>query len=166
MVLIISGSGKSTLIKLLIELEKPADAEDLSTPIVGKGSSSLPTSADVHLYADPRSLATSSPILYADCEGMRGGDRDPVAAEILKEALRDKPGMKRGPIKSIHPIKKVVNTTKRIIKWITNDGPEHEKRARREYAVTEMYPRILYSFSDTIVFVLRNVKYVQKDFRA
>jgi hypothetical protein len=36
---------------------------------------------------------------------------------------------------------------------------EDESKKRRDFAVREMYPRILFAFSDVIVYVLVNVKY-------
>lgn len=35
-----------------------------------------------------------------------------------------------------------------------------EESRQREYAVRELYPRLLYTFSDVVVFVLRNPKFV------
>lgn len=43
--------------------------------------------------------------------------------------------------------------SQRAIKFA--DTPE---KLKRQYAVTELYPRLLYTFSDVIVFVLRNSK--------
>jgi hypothetical protein len=41
----------------------------------------------------------------------------------------------------------------RPINWM--DAPEKDKR---EFTATHFYPRILYTFSDVIVFVLRNAR--------
>lgn len=41
----------------------------------------------------------------------------------------------------------------RTIAWADND-----MKRKREYTVTELYPRLLYTFSDAVVFVLRNAK--------
>jgi len=41
----------------------------------------------------------------------------------------------------------------RPIHWI--DAPEKDKR---EFAVSQFYPRILYTFSDVIVFILQNTR--------
>lgn len=55
--------------------------EDIcETPIAGNpNDKGQPTSSDVHLYADPKTLHTEQPILFADCEGLDGGNREPVA---------------------------------------------------------------------------------------
>ncbi|KAI4641434.1 uncharacterized protein J4E78_010406 [Alternaria triticimaculans] len=50
-----------------------------------------PTSADVHLYADPMSTDSRTPLLYADCEGLEGGENPPIGAH---ENPSSKPGKK------------------------------------------------------------------------
>lgn len=106
------GAGKSTLVKLLIEVnsidiyysftlhEDLADAhhifqlrnrkgEKCETPVVGRVDDGLsPTSGDVHLYPDPNSFDTNRPLLYADCEGIQGGDRLPKAAKARNRLVK------------------------------------------------------------------------------
>ena len=48
-----------------------------------------------------------------------------------------------------------LNTRTRKIEW---KGPGVKKT--REFAVTELYPRVMYTFSDVVVFVLQNQRYV------
>lgn len=48
-------------------------------------------------------------------------------------------------------LKKNRHGSERDIVWAVT--PETKKR---EYAVTQLYPRLLYTFSDVVVFVLRN----------
>lgn len=69
-----TGAGKSSLIKLIVDLSND-QGKEFPTPVVGAVSSNLPTSEDVHLYLDPRSSNSENPILYADCEGLEGGER-------------------------------------------------------------------------------------------
>lgn len=125
-------------------------AEDVHypSPVVGSAiNDKVPTSGDVHLYADPASFSTERPILYADCEGLEGGETVPYGSQSRS---RSGSGSKKNK-----KLQKVMNTRPRIIAW-AND----EKTRKREYAVTELYPRLLYTFSDVVVFVLRNAKYV------
>ncbi|KAI0514604.1 hypothetical protein F5B22DRAFT_610121 [Xylaria bambusicola] len=76
-----TNAGKSTLIRLLINrARRQENLAGLAAPVVGRGDSELPTSADVHLYADPETFSADQPILFADCEGFEGGERDPVAS--------------------------------------------------------------------------------------
>ncbi|KAL9120660.1 MAG: hypothetical protein Q9187_002785 [Circinaria calcarea] len=153
-----TGAGKSSLIKLLIKLG-PLGQEDCETPVVGRADDSLsPTSGDVHLYADPRSLATNRPILYADCEGTEGGDRQPKAAQAkLAKA------MARGLTKSLgsqgkhRVIDNSRHVTNRTVKWAKGDDTK-----RREYAVTNLYPRLLYTFADCVVLVLKSQQSIEK----
>ena len=123
--------------------------EDCQTPVVGRANDSLsPTSGDVHLYPDPRSFDKDRPIFYADCEGIEGGDRLPKAAQIRRIARLARPHAGQGEQEPIHTFRDV---TDRPVKWAKG-----EDKKRREYAVTHLYPRLLYTFADCVVFVLRS----------
>ncbi|KAI9741990.1 MAG: hypothetical protein M1834_000379 [Cirrosporium novae-zelandiae] len=145
-----TGSGKSTLIKLLIDLQY-GDSDPFPSPVVASAISSqdLPTSGDVHLYGDPHTYSTQYPILYADCEGLDGGEREPLEAKSRRkhrsEAHRSNSFQKR--------IRKLHQTAEREISWAITP----EKRTR-EFFVGNLYPRLLFTFSDVIVFVLKNPK--------
>ncbi len=136
-----TGAGKSTLVKLLIDFA--ANAHDsYPTPVIGSRGAHLPTSEDVHLYADPMTSDSNGPILYADCEGLEGGEREPLGAKFKRKRRVDARGS---------GLTKTKTTFERELLWAS------EPRARsREFAVTNLYPRLLYTFSDVIVFVLRN----------
>ena len=72
----LAGDGKSTVIKMLIESQRDSTTaanHDFPTPVVGAVGTSIPTSADIHLYADPNTHFSKFPRLYADCEGLTGG---------------------------------------------------------------------------------------------
>ena len=104
------------------------------TPVVGSVNDNVPVSAKVHLYADPETWMTKSPILYADCEGLEGGESAP-RSEAIKSHKRGFGAPRKLP-------------------WATGN----KEKSKREYAVTELYPRLLYTFSDVVIFVLRNAK--------
>ncbi|KAL1582024.1 hypothetical protein WHR41_09394 [Cladosporium halotolerans] len=154
----VTNAGKSTLIKMLIHGRSvcadingnKSDKSDntmsscveFPSPVVGSlENDSLATSGDVHLYADPTTHADPLPVLYADCEGFEGGERSPLGSQ---------PQLGSGDSQSA-TTRAWVNT--RRVRWA--DTEEHR---RREYAVTVLYPRLLYSFSDCVAFVLRNPK--------
>jgi hypothetical protein len=123
------------------------------TPVVGRANDSLsPTSGDVHLYPDPKSFKTNRPLLYADCEGIQGGDRLPKAAQakLAKATTQAQPKQHSSPVKH-NVVQGLRHVADRSIKWAKSD----EKR-RREYAVTNLYPRLLYTFADVVVFVLKS----------
>lgn len=114
------------------------------SPVVGSVvNERTPTSADVHLYVDPDTYYGERPILYADCEGLEAGEEIPIS---LRQKFRKDP-------------KRFVKIAGRArpLAWATSD----QKRTR-QFAVGELYPRLLYTFSDVVVFVLRNVKYVSQ----
>jgi hypothetical protein len=117
------------------------------TPIAGsKLYAHTPTSADVHLYVDPELHQDRTPLLYADCEGFEGGEKAPLGAfEHRISTTNDKIRYDRLSPGRVRPLK-----------WANGD----EKRSR-SYAVKHLYPRILYTFSDVVVFVLRDSKFVQ-----
>lgn len=123
------------------------DGENYATPVIGSVGKDIPTSGDVHLYSDPQTVNSDHPILYADCEGLEGGGREPLGAWRI---TKDK-GSARRWIGSF--------TSQRDITWANTSDKQS-----REYAVTHLYPRLLYTFSDIIVFVLKNPRYIQVTF--
>ena len=141
-----TGAGKSSLIKLLIDL-KSDENETFETPVVGAAGRDVATSEDVHLYLDPDSSESQAPLLFADCEGLEGGERDPVGAKLkrkLASSQNNAASSRRKP------------TSERELVWA--DTP---KKQSRDFAVAHLYPRLLYTFSDVIVFVLKNPRYVR-----
>jgi hypothetical protein len=138
-----SGAGKSTLINLLIAIKASPGKPELPTPVVGiTGRDDVPTSQDVHLYSDPATITSETPLLFADCEGLEGGEREPVMSKHQSHSQRS-----HVP----YPTPRTQYSTERDIVWADTPG-----RRSRQFAVTHLYPRLLYTFSDTIVFVLKN----------
>lgn len=117
----------------------------------------MPTSGDVHLYTDPNTYLSDSPILYADCEGLAGGEREPKGArsKLLKRMNPD-PSETAKRTKSFERSRRNLrHSSEREITWATTS-----EKQTREFAVTQLYPRLLYTFSDVVVFVLKNPRYV------
>jgi hypothetical protein len=137
---------------MLIDHQKASRSllrRSFESPVVSAVDSNVPTSADVHLYSDPGTWDKQRPVLYADCEGLEGGEIDPLAVKYRAAERHIGPrSVKHSTMKKIH---KVARSTR--LDWANSP----EKR-RRQFAVTELYPRVLYTFSDVIVFVLRNSK--------
>lgn len=120
-------------------------------PVVGSSGNNVPTSGDVHLYADPGTIFTQSPVLYADCKGLHGGGSMPVAHRLKMQDEERTPPKLAGSTPE--------NSTRTKLKSRTIIFPAIEgKRSKREFAVKELYPRLLYTFSDVIVFVLGESK--------
>jgi energy-coupling factor transporter ATP-binding protein EcfA2 len=159
-----TGAGKSTLIKMLIDQQERhhhTQERLFPSPVVGSLSNeNVPTSGDVHLYSDPATCYGEFPMLYADCEGLEGGEHLPISAQFCnaptlhKEKERDSQTNRKG--RERRRMTKGLHCTQRNIEW----ADSYEKQ-KRQYAVTELYPRLLYTFSDVIVFVLRNPKLVR-----
>jgi hypothetical protein len=81
-----TGAGKSTLIRLLIDPTRQQNGQNesvLAAPVLGRSDCKVPTSADVHLYVDPKTFSGVQPILFADFEGFEGGER----SQSLQEAF-------------------------------------------------------------------------------
>ncbi|KAI0490453.1 hypothetical protein F4859DRAFT_500816 [Xylaria cf. heliscus] len=138
-----TGAGKSTLIKLLIDrqdLTSPQGSKYYS-PVTSSNQDRMSTTGDVHLYADPSTLYATNPLLFVDCEGLSGGE---AAPKQLRQS-QDSP--------SSHPAANYQRryAVPRKIEWAQT--PQTQKR---EFAVSQLYPRILYTFSDCVIFVLRN----------
>ncbi len=137
------GAGKSTLIKLLIDrqdLVSPHGSKYYS-PVTSSNQDRIPTTGDVHLYADPSTLHATSPLLFVDCEGLSGGE---AAPKQLRQAQDFASSYSAANYSRRY-------ATPRKIEWAQT--PQTQKR---EYAVSQLYPRILYIFSDVVCFVLRN----------
>ena len=148
------GAGKSTIIKLVIDLSTQ-ETDHFPTPVVGSVGVDVPTSGDVHLYADPETSTLNTPLLYADCEGLEGGEREPLGARSKR---KDKPS-RVGRIGSFEKrVQRIHHTSEREITWADTSA----KRSR-QFAVTHLYPRLLYTFSDVVVFVLKNPRFVHKN---
>jgi hypothetical protein len=156
-----TGAGKSTIVKMLIERQSHLsglenDNSMFPRPIVGSvKNDNVPTSGDVHLYADPSTFLTPLPMLYADCEGLEGGENLPIGARYRD--IESQENGKRPESSSDRNRQRGrrwrMSRETRDITWA--NSPETQKR---QYAVTELYPRVLYTFSDVIVFVLQNPK--------
>lgn len=96
---------------------------------------------DADLYADPSTLASAAPTLLVDCEGLNGGEAMPKQ-------------LKHRSLDGTSPVNAEAHqrpSHARPLSWAKT--PQTKKR---EYAVSQLYPRILYTFSDVVIFVLRN----------
>ena len=129
------------------------------SPVVGSVDDNIAVSANVHLYADPHTISMETPVLYADCEGLEGGESAPKAEAFKSRENSLERYSLRGSFSEVSTRKYERHHRKgrgapRKIAWALGD----KERSQREYAVTELYPRVLYTFSDVVVFVLRNPK--------
>lgn len=159
-----TGAGKSSLLKILID-QKANLVDDrfkaaCRTPVPGYATANnlnAPTTGDVHLYADPATFLGQHPILYADCEGLDAGNAVPVAVTVQQESISEStssdPRQPQGRAQEFIQIF-APRVCRRELTWAAND-PERQTRA---FQVSQLYPRILYTFSEVIVFVLRNPK--------
>ncbi|KAL9049151.1 MAG: hypothetical protein Q9162_007370 [Coniocarpon cinnabarinum] len=177
-----TGAGKSTLVRMLIEQQenerarRPQEQKQFPYPVVGHvADEHTPTSGDVHLYADPGTYFGHSPMLYADCEGLQGGEKNPVGAMFKENEKKEKTESKswldhrsnhdlsneagrRASKATEEPhkrnrLRRSKRNDSRRLEWAVND-----ETRKRGYAVAELYPRLLYTFSDCVVFVIRNVR--------
>ena len=145
----VTNSGKSAVVNLLISLTEEHHKPDgwFPAPVVGAiANESVPTSDGVSMYLDPTTSESRHPIMYVDCEGFEGGEKTPLGSRMRRHE----------PLFDDHEYQLDNSVRVRPIKWATT-----EESRQREYAVTRLYPRILYTFSDCVVFVLRNPKTFQ-----
>lgn len=92
------------------------------------------------------------PVLLADCEGLEGGNLEPSALRILKQFKKttNLPGRLKHQFK---PSTWVDNQQSRPVGWAIT-----ESQKTREHVVKELYPRLLYTFSDVVVFAAKDAK--------
>lgn len=134
------GMGKSTLVRMLIALnDLPENHDGIRAlyPVTASPDSTVlvPTTGDVQLYPDHPTYGTRAPLLFADCEGLDGGDQEP---QSLKS---------RGS--------RYISARSRKIAWATGTSG-----LSREDVISDLFTKVLYTFSDVVVFVLKNPGYV------
>ncbi|KAL9618158.1 MAG: hypothetical protein Q9160_007108 [Pyrenula sp. 1 TL-2023] len=150
-----TGAGKSSLIRLLIQACAPENVQP-QVPVVGSTlHADLPTSGDVHLYADMNTINGNQPLLYADCEGLDGGERQPMGARSRNKDKNANMSNDRTHSFTKH-IRRQHHTSEREISWANT-----ALTRSREYHVRHLYPRLLYTFSDVIVFVMKNPRVIE-----
>ncbi|RSL74673.1 hypothetical protein CEP51_011506 [Fusarium floridanum] len=138
-----TGSGKSSLISLLSKFSHSEFKNLFKTPVVGESGSYQSTSSNVHLYADPQTFLTENPVLYADCEGLHGNE---IPTEMTKSLV--------GASASGDPLSHSYHTPERDIAW--SKEPSHSGAWTRRDITKTLFPRILYIFSDVVVFIPYN----------
>lgn len=148
-----TGAGKSTLVKLLIDRQDvSSEGSRYCSPVTSSNNDYISTTGDVHLYAEPSTFSTSTPLLLIDCEGLNGGEATPKALRCHSFDEKKKGLSDSSPSQSdVKKLLQVRHSSQRYITWANT--PQTQKR---EYTVSQLYPRILYTFSDVVVFVLRN----------
>lgn len=82
---------------------------------------------------DPTSSEDELPLLYVDCEGLRGGQQQPLIASWQDSTEARDLRRNRRPI-----------TWPKVMETLDD----------RRFKVEKFYPRILYNFSDVVVYVL------------
>jgi hypothetical protein len=98
------------------------------------------------LYLDPHSASYEHPMLYADCEGLDGSEREPLGVRFKKRRINR--STTPGREDQLTPVAQL--DSEREVIWANSS----EKRSR-QFTVASLYPRLLYTFSDVILFVLR-----------
>ncbi|RPA95785.1 FabD/lysophospholipase-like protein [Choiromyces venosus 120613-1] len=136
-----TGAGKSTLINAMMKSVGATQIEQI-TPVIGSQIDS-PTSGDVHLFPDPKSLNSARPIFFADCEGFGGGNRAPLCART-KESYKK--------FKLIHYPHRMKTRKRKIVT---------AELYTRQGAVEALYPRILFTFSDVVCLVSKNFRKIE-----
>ncbi|KAK0730097.1 hypothetical protein B0H67DRAFT_560740 [Lasiosphaeris hirsuta] len=179
-----TGSGKSTLIRAIIRMLAPKGQKSYRAPVPGTATDGFDsTSSDVHLFADPGTLFQEAPLMFVDCEGFSGTDT-PVARRILSKASRSESSqpLKDGTLRTATSSRSAkdllaehANTaTHRVdLQWgqinapISSTAPSlktavgHVDADSRKVIVKNLYPRLLYAFSDVVCFVTNNSRAAQ-----
>ncbi|KAM3505263.1 hypothetical protein MY10362_003062 [Beauveria mimosiformis] len=179
-----TGVGKSGLIALLVAhasyaRRKPGGFESETetiwqSPVVGDPYVSIPTSGNVHLYyGGAMDEATGRlPLLYADCEGFEGSGVGEF--ESMTDGKEQTLGKDQGKTFASHEETgntgeqatasqntslgfggKIAAAFSSSLKPLQRLFKSNEL-TERSHAVNEMFPRLLYNFSDVIVYVVHS----------
>src|SRR5271156_3733710 len=119
-----------------MQIKAPKTLEHIPTPVMGTATGTRPTSGEVNLFADPSTSNERRPYFYADCEGFSGGNDPPLTSLGENDAQAA-----------------MTWARKRDLSWPTG------QQCSRQWIVENLYPRILFTFSDTICFVTRNLRW-------
>ncbi|KAF3187834.1 hypothetical protein TWF225_004058 [Orbilia oligospora] len=125
-----TGAGKSLLVRYLIHLgetDSETTWEDMQSPITGESTSFRPTTGEVNLYADPSTIGTSTPLLLVDCEGIDGSVVS-IASDYQTKW---------------HNLKE---KSSRKVYYLGHQTDQND-------VVEDIYPRLLYIFSDVVCYV-------------
>ena len=154
-----TGGGKSTLIRALIE--RPwlgsQSTDRISVPVVGIKNGTVPTSGDVHLYRDPAPQRKDfeSPLFYADCEGFYGTQVEPIGSKAAQQAeTLETPG---DLSQSSIPRKAISSFWRGPASKFRIERQDKGLNLSRDTAVFQLFPRLLYTFSDVVVYVMNAV---------
>ncbi|KAH7173285.1 uncharacterized protein B0J16DRAFT_405679 [Fusarium flagelliforme] len=172
-----TGSGKSTLIRAIIRMLAPRAHESFQVPVQGTAGDGFDsTSSDVHLFADPNTGATEVPRFFVDCEGFSGTDT-PVARQLVMDAAKAPVSramqdgtLRPAPAPAVDPLARHTSSASiRVdLQWgkvlAPVEAPSALGRKRpgqvdpksRNMVVKNVYPRLLYAFSDVVCFVTNN----------
>jgi len=198
-----TGSGKSTLIRALIRMLDPfyPNHHDVPVPAASRNHFTS-TSSDVHLFWDPRTRLSDTPLYFVgeithlpsyldvsnkyfgvnniDCEGLSPHD-DPTSSRIAREEDQGERSTRSRTdeyeLKNRTKLHRDMASITFDLKWggwdrrscPNDEGPQASrpteqhnhrvKRATTRLAVSQLYPRLLYPFSDVVCFVATNPRY-------
>lgn len=130
------------IILTCLQFSSPSSTHHFKTPAVRDSGSYQSTSSNVHLYADPQTYLTQSPILYAECEDIDG---DEIPTEMEKSPA--------GASASSEPLSHASQSLElgsHDIIW--SKIPWKAGAWNRKEITRILFPRILYIFSDVVVF--------------
>lgn len=122
--------------------------------MVGRRQETIPTSGDVHLYRDVilNDAEKDRPLLYADCEGFHGGSQEPTA-RAHTWSLTDH-GISQG-------LAEITKWAKLGLGYISSGFKRPlTAAAKREDAGREVFPKLLYNFSDIIIDIMNSQAYL------
>lgn len=140
--------------------------------------SNQPTSVGVHLYKDPNDISvrydesdidavSNVPVLFADCEGFRGGTSLTSAEHVARETVQHEfgrlPTRQRGlSTGSTQDVFEGMDPSI-IIKDCDITAPDFESTGKESAEL--FYARFLYAFSDVVIFVTNEDQKLNDDMR-
>ena len=153
-------------------------------PVIGgtdNDSRCEPTSCDVHLFEAPGTFSTNRLLLYADCEGLGGSDVDPLAKKAEEKIVPADPQKLQltltrlryminqyfnslvhpNTARNMEPTKVIPERDLFALAALDYESQAHSTeiswsaRVGRDSIVRTLIPRLLFTLSEIVVYVVR-----------
>ena len=150
------------MIRVLTKIAATADINEALFPLpVPTSPESLgkPTSSDIHLYRDPETALEDFPIFFVDSEGLHAGEELPVSQRAVEKLGWHQKTFAAASQRAAETLAWSQKALEKVsaIRACFGVGKS------RSSIVGEVFPKLLYTFSDVVCFIVRNDQTMGRD---